>query len=99
MQNLFAGAGIKSAPALADGVLVAFAGAQMDRNHRRPDILATFLDESPKEGVPFDLVEEHPDRGVWILSPHELDGLGGLPDIGRGGRRHHDGEVRRTYCC
>src|ERR1017187_8078113 len=90
LEHFFAGSGIEGFPALANGVLVTFARAQMHRDDRRADVLAAFLDQAPEQGVPPHLIEKHPDDRIGVLDLNEFNSLGGLPDVGRRGGRDDD---------
>src|ERR1017187_8198457 len=97
LKHLLAGGRIEGFPALANGVLVTFAGAQMHRDDRRADVLAAFFDQAPEQGVPPHLIEEHPDDRFGVFGFHKLYGLGRLPDVGRRGGRDDDCNIGRPH--
>jgi hypothetical protein len=98
LQSFFAGHIVEGLPALCNRVLVTFAGAQSDGKMGRADLFRAFFNQTAQNRCFSDLVE-HDSHGCFgVASPHELNGLISLPNVGWGRGRYDQSEIGASHC-
>ena len=75
-------------------MLVAFASAELHRENGRANLLGALVNQTAKDRILPDLIEEYPHDRLRSLGLGEPDGLLGLPDIGRGRGGDYENDIR-----